>query len=276
MDADERKPLHEYYERGLERDRLDAGVGAIEFARTKEIVSRHLPPLPCTVADIGGGPGRYTVWLADLGCRVHHRDLVPLHVEQAAAAVAAVGLDNVDTAVGDALDVDLADTSVDAVLLLGPMYHLSRRDDRLRVLREARRIVRPGGAVFVAAISRWAARVHGVLADQLYLRDDGFVEELPHVERTGELRPLFSGSFNGYCHRPRQLASEVRAAGLDVVDLVSVEGPAALLSDLPERLHDPLHAEIVLETASALERVPELLGIGPHLIATARRPSDAR
>ena len=261
---------------GLERDRLDAGVGAVEFARTKEIVSRHLPPLPCIVADIGGGPGRYTVWLAGLGCRVHHRDLVPLHVEQAAAAAAAVGLDNVDTAVGDALDVDLPDAAVDAVLMLGPMYHLPRRADRLRALGEAHRVVRPGGVVFVAAISRWAARVHGVLADQLYLHGPGIVEELPHIERTGELRPLFPGSFNGYCHRPRQLTSEVRAAGLDIVDLVSVEGPAALLSDLSERLHDPLHAEVVFETARALERVPELLGIGPHLIATARRTSDAR
>ena len=274
MDSDDRQPLHDYYELGLERDRLDGGVGPVEFARTKEIVGRHLSPLPCDVADIGGGPGRYTVWLAGLGCRVHHRDLVPLHVEQAAAAAATVGLDNVDTALGDALDVDLADTSVDAVLLLGPMYHLPRRADRLRALREARRILRPGGAVFVAAISRWAARVHGVLADQLYLRGPGIVEELPHVERTGELRPLHPGSFNGYCHRPRQLASEVRAAGLDVIDLVCVEGPAALLSDLTERLHDPIHAEIVFETARALERVPELLGIGPHLIATARRPAD--
>ncbi len=275
MDADERRPLHEYYELGLERERLDAGVGAVELARTKEIVMRNLPPLPCTVADIGGGPGRYTVWLAGLGCRVHHRDLVALHVEQAAAAAAATGLE-VDTAVGDALDVDLPDAALDAVLLLGPMYHLFRRADRLRALHEARRIVRPGGAVFVAAISRWAARVHGVLADQLYLRGPGIVDELPHVERTGELRPLSPGSFNGYCHRPRQLASEVRAAGLDIVDLVSVEGPAALLADLPERLHDPLHAEVVFETARALERVPELLGIGPHLIATARRPLDAR
>ncbi|HEY5875897.1 MAG TPA: class I SAM-dependent methyltransferase [Ilumatobacteraceae bacterium] len=275
MDADARRPLHEYYELGLERDRLDDGVGALEFARTKEIVSRHLP-LPCAVADIGGGPGRYTVWLAELGCRVHHRDLVPLHVEQAAAAAAGLGLDGVDTAVGDALDLDLSDAEVDAVLLLGPLYHLSRRDDRLRALREAHRVVRPGGVIFVAAISRWAARVHGVLADQLYLRAAGIVEDLTHIERTGELRPLFPGSFNGYGHRPRQLTSEVRAAGLDIVDLVSVEGPAALLSDLPTRLHDPLHAEVVFETARALERVPELLGIGPHLIVTARRPSDAR
>lgn len=273
MESDEREPVHEYYELGLERDRLDAGVGAVEFVRTKEIVSRHLPAAPCDVADIGGGPGRYTVWLAGLGCRVHHRDLVPLHVEQAAAAT--VDFDHVDTAVGDATAVDLPDEAVDAVLLLGPLYHLPSRADRLRALREARRVVRPGGVVFVAAISRWAARVHGVLADQLYVHVAGIIDELAHVERTGELRPLFPGSFTGYSHRPRQLTTEIRAAGFDLVDLVNVEGPAALMPDLPERLQDPLHAEIVFDTARALERVPELLGIGPHLVATARRPPNS-
>ena len=276
MDADARRPLHEYYELGLERDRLDDGVGAVEFARTKEIVSRHLPLPPCAVADIGGGPGRYTVWLAELGCRVHHRDLVPLHVEQAATAAATVGLDGVDTAVGDALDLDLSDAEVDAVLLLGPLYHLSRRDDRLRALREAHRVVRPDGVIFVAAISRWAARVHGVLADQLYLRVAGIVDDLTHIERTGELRPLFPGSFNGYGHRPRQLVSEVRAAGLDIVDLVSVEGPAALLSDLPDATSRSAPRRGRLRHGTRLERVPELLGIGPHLIVTARRPSVDR
>jgi hypothetical protein len=135
--------------------------------------------------------------------------------------------------------------------------------------------VRPGGPVFVAAISRWAARLHGVLADQLYRRVPGIVDELPDVERTGILRPLFPGSFNGYSHRPRQLAAEVRATAFDLIDLVSVEGPAALLSDLTERLDDQLDAEIVFATARALERVPELLGIAPHLIATARRPFEA-
>ena len=99
------------------------------------------------------------------------------------------------------------------------------------------------------------------------------VEQLPHVERTGELRPLFPGSFNGFTHRPRQLAAEIRAADLDLVDLVGVEGPAALLSNL-DRTARATRAtlQIVFDTARALERVPELLGIGPHLLATARRP----
>jgi hypothetical protein len=57
-----------------------------------------------------------------------------------------------------------------------------------------------------------------------------------------------------------------------VEDLVSVEGPAFLLGDLAERLDDPVARAVVLEVARAVERVPELLGIGPHLLATAVAP----
>src|SRR5260370_33015019 len=74
--------LHAYYERGEERDRLAAGRGLLEFTRTTEIVLRRLRVAPALVADIGGGPGRYRLWLAVLGYRVEHRDLVPLHVGQ--------------------------------------------------------------------------------------------------------------------------------------------------------------------------------------------------
>ena len=56
-------------------------------------------------------------------------------------------------------------------------------------------------------------------------------------------------------------------------DLVSVEGPAFLLADLAERLADPVARAVVLDTARAVERVPELLGIGLHLLATGIRPA---
>ncbi len=85
----------------------------------------------------------------------------------------------VDTAVADARHLDLPDASVDAVLLLGPLYHLYERADRLQALREARRIARPGAPVFAAAISRWAPRLHGVLVDRLYSEHE---EVLPLVD----------------------------------------------------------------------------------------------
>jgi SAM-dependent methyltransferase len=269
---DDSHDVLEHYLLAEERDRLDSPLGQVEFERTREILDRHLPPPPAVVADIGGGPGRYALWLAETGHRVLHRDLVSLHIEQLAAEAAERGLD-VETAVADARSLGLPDASVDAVLLLGPMYHLTQRPDRLRALGEARRILRPGGMGFVAAISRWAPRLHGGVAQRLDLEFEGFAEAVALVERTGRMPPIFPGSFAGYCHRPGQLRSEIASAGFDVLDLVAVEGLAFALPDLEERMADPGGRAVILDAARALEHVPELLGLGPHLLATARRPS---
>src|ERR1700722_17107981 len=137
----EEAAVRAYYERGGERDRLSDGRGQLEFVRTTEIVARRLPSAPAVIADIGGGPGRYALWLASLGYQVEHRDLMPLHVSQ--LQVDAAGLPAIRTAVGDARALDLPDASADAVLLLGPLYHLSGRADRIAAVREAARFCGP-------------------------------------------------------------------------------------------------------------------------------------
>src|SRR5215469_4232977 len=115
--------MQQPYELGKEAARLSStGAGRLEFERTQEILLRRLPDPPATIADIGGGPGIYALWLAELGYRVVHRDLVPLHVEQvrsAAAGNALVGLASaprlpIESAVGDARSLDLDDASMDA------------------------------------------------------------------------------------------------------------------------------------------------------------------
>lgn len=265
-DADE---VQAHYGRGLEQARLDEAFGVVEYHRTVEIISRVLPPAPAVVADVGGGPGRYARWLADAGHRVIHRDVVPLHVDQARAAGVETG-GQIDAVVGDARDLDLPDACVDAVLLLGPIYHLVHRGDRLTALREAARIARPGAPVLVAAISRWAPRLHGYLCDRLYREHSAMSDVVAQVERDGRLAPVFPGSFSGYCHTPTELREELHSAGLVVEDLVAVEGLAFALPDLADRLVDPVDRQVVLDCARAVERVPELLGLGPHLIATAR------
>jgi SAM-dependent methyltransferase len=248
----------------------------VEYERTKEEVTRYLPPPPATVADIGGGPGRYALWLAELGYRVIHRDLVPTHVHELHEEAANRGL-AIETAVEDARDLTLLDASADAVLLLGPLYHLSARSDRLRALRESRRILKPGGVAFVAAISRWAPRLQAMVVERLYLRLglELLREELPHVERTGELQPLVPKGFAAFLHRPDQLRREIVDAGFRCLGLVGLEGISFALADLEEQLASPSDREVVMEAVRRAARIPELLGLSPHLLAIAER-AEAR
>jgi hypothetical protein len=96
-------------------------------------------------------------------------------------------------------------------------------------------------------------------------------ELIDEMERTGVMPPFHDRSFNGYTHTPDQLRAEVRASRLVLESLISVEGVAFALSDLDDRWEDPQERALLLEVLRALEAVPELLGVGPHLLATTRK-----
>ena len=259
-------PLQAYYARDEERDRLARGVGRVEFARTVEVLRRTLPPPGARVADIGGGPGRYTDWLVDAGYEVVHRDLVSIHVAQVRARHGA----RVDAAVGDARALDLPDGAFDAVLLLGPLYHLTDGVERVQALREARRVANDRGVVYAAAISRWAPRLHGMLVERIHLEHPEVVSLIDEVERSGVMPPIHDASFTGYAHTPEQLRAEVEESGLEVASLVAVEGIAFALADLDDRMDDLVGRALVLDVLRAVESIPALLGLGPHLLVTAR------
>ena len=262
-----------FYARGLERDRLSGGQGALEFARTRTLLERYLPEPPAVVADVGGGPGRYAVWLAERGYRVHLIDPVPLHIEQArAAAGGPPGAVLASAEVGDARALRLPDASVDAVLLLGPLYHLPERADRLQALAEARRVCRRGGVVIAAAISRFASTLDGLRAG--YLEDPSFAAVAAGDLRDGRHRnPTGDPAYftTAYFHRPEDLAAECAEAGLSHEATLAVEGAAWLLPDLDARLADERRRAVLLAALAALETEPTLLGVSAHLLTVVRR-----
>jgi len=155
--------IRAYYDLGQERERLASdGSGTLEWARTRELLRRYLPPAPAESIDIGGGPGAYAAWLAREGYRVHLIDPIPLHVEQAREAAATRPDAPFSAAMGDARRLDAADQTFDAALLLGPLYHLTERSERITALQEARRVLRPGGVVLAVGISRFASLLDGL------------------------------------------------------------------------------------------------------------------
>lgn len=246
---------------------VDAADGRLEMLRTQELLRRHLPPAPADVLDVGGGTGAHSRWLAADGYRVRLVDPVPHHVEAARAA-------GIDAVRGDARQLPADDDSQDVVFVAGPMYHLVERADRDRALAEARRVLRPGGMLAVAAINRYASFFEnaaiGVLARE------GAQAAVDGIARTGMLFQPPRGHFTtAFFHEPSQLLDEVAAAGFDAGVVYSVEGPAWGLLKAAERRgervpdDDPLF-QSVLAAARLAEPFPALLASASHLLAVAR------
>ena len=262
-----------HYERqAREASRLRSGRSVIEFERQREILARFLPSRPSRILDIGGGPGSYSLWLAQLGHEVHLLDPVKLHVAQAVRRAAKRRL-RLDARVGDARRLPFPDRYADAVLLMGPLYHLTRRTDRLRALGEARRVLRPGGWLFAVGISRFTSMLDG--SWQGFIRDPRFRRILQRDLSTGEHRnpgrvpAYFTTAF--FSH-PENLRKEVEAAGFSSVRVLASEGFLWWVPGILTYWRDPPLRRFLLEVARSVEQEPSLIGLGPHLMVVARRP----
>ena len=256
----------DYYRRGGEVTRLSAGVGRLEFLRTWDVLTRVMPPAPATVLDVGGATGVYAGPLAAAGYAVRLVDPVPEHVSAAAR------LPGVDATLGDARSLPVPDASVDAVLMLGPLYHLLERDERLAAWREAGRVARPGAPVVAATINRFAALfdglAKGLFADPRY----GPVVERGLADGVHRNPDLATGWFTtAYFHRPEELPEEVREAGLELDRMVAVESPLWLVGPrLDAILAVPGDLDRMLDLVRGVESEPSLLGASGHLLTVAR------
>lgn len=244
--------------------------GQVELERTRRLVGRRLAP-GSRVLDVGGGTGVHSRWLAEAGHRVTLVDPVPAHVERAATA------GTFEAVLGDARDLPAPDVSVDAVLLLGPLYHLISRRDRLRALAEAHRVLVPGGLLFAQGIGRLTAFADAATRGGFETLDGNDL----HILRTGEWANAMGGFPGGHFHTVSELRAEVEEAGFEDVAVHGVEGPNVgaleLVADDPELLD--LAVRLADRFDAALAERPSLVArpedgaaeASPHLLAIARR-----
>ena len=247
---------------GVEDTRLRRSPhGRLEYLRTQELIRRWLPASGLRVLDVGGATGVHAAWLAADGHSVHVVDPVPAHVQAAAARL------GVTAQLGDARSLDAPDHSVDVVLLLGPLYHLTDSTDRARALDEAVRVLRPGGLLAAAGISRYLSL--------LEIGSDGRL--------TATLEPsvrtvIASGKYDGHVgfvpahfHTADELRAEVQAAGLTDVTVYGVEGPAWPALDAVGLPAFDDRVEAAMRCARLVERDPLIINSSAHILALAQK-----
>lgn len=263
----------EHYNRGEEQQRLFTGTFKLELARTQEILQRYLPLPPAVIFDVGGGPGVYANWLAQMGYEVYLIDPVPLHIKQAQeASQKQPDFPLAGAIVGEAGKLDRVNNSVDVVMLLGPLYHLTERRDRLTALREARRVLREGGILFAAIISRFASSIDGLFRD--LMDDPEFVRILQRDLEDGQHRNPGNHPFyftTAYFHHPEKIKEEIEEVGLRHEKTLPVESIGWMLQNFEEHWEDPERRNRLLNLIRSLEDEPSLLGASAHILTIARK-----
>jgi SAM-dependent methyltransferase len=260
----------DHYTKYDEAERLKHDIGPLELARTRELMLRYLPSAPAVVLDVGGATGVYAFWLAGLGYSVYLVDIVPRHIEQARAAAQAPGAPQLaGMCVGDVRHLDFDADFADAIIMHGPLYHLSDGADRLRAIAEARRVLRPGGVLLAFAITRYAGLIYGLTKGHVF--DPAYHTMIRNEVQTGrrENPPPWAFTFpNAYFHHPDELKTEVEDAGLRHEATLGILGPAWMVPDLDASWADPAQREVILDIARLTESEPIL---GPRLMAVARK-----
>ena len=226
---DDISDIADLYNHGVDYEDSRLERHQLEYDLTWRYMTRYLPPTG-SILEIGAGTGRYTLALCKRGYSVTAVDLSAALLEQCKLQIEASGLQKqVQYIVADARDLHaVPTTSFDAVLIMGPLYHLVFEEDRREALRQAVDRLRNGGLLFSAHISRL-----GILGD--------LMRKTPEwIERKEEVRSLLDrgkrpddqprGGFRGYFTRIPEIRPLHEAAGIQTIALAGVE-PAISADD---------------------------------------------
>ena len=146
------KAVQAYYDTDVELE-WNRIANRPEFLLTCRMLDRYIKSGD-TVLDIGGGPGRYSLYLAERGCNVTLVDLSPKNTAFALEEAGRRGL-FIKAVAGDACVVDslVKEQVFDHVLLMGPLYHLLEESQRTQAVNAALNVLKPGGVFFASFLT---------------------------------------------------------------------------------------------------------------------------
>lgn len=268
-----------WYNEGIEKNRLHTDLGLIEFERTKELLKESLPAPPAVIYDIGGGYGEYSWWLASKGYNVYLFDISETNIKMSME----LGFEYPDTTlcaaeVADARSIQRAPETADAVLLMGPLYHIVEKNERLLALKESYRVLKPNGLLFSSAITRyatmlWAITVYG--AKNRLLENNAFIEMVKREIKDGEhIKPVvspYNGMRRSHFHSPAELKNEILNAGFSNTIIHGVIGGAWLAPNIDELWNDYAAKEALMNTVRLLDTSEDIIGLSTHMLAISKK-----
>lgn len=270
--SDDIADIREYYDRAAHGEASRLRMHELERDITLRYFQEYLPAAG-RLLEIGAGTGVYTLWLARRGHHVTAVDISEAMIETCRKRVAEEKLDTkVDCWVGDSRDLGfLAESAYDAVLLMGPLYHLVLKKDRIKALREASARLRPGGLIFSALISRFGIIGHLLKHQPDWVRKQEEVRSI--IERGRELEDRPKGLWRGYYVTVEEVGLLHEESGFETLVLAGVEPAISTDDESYNRLAGETRA-LWLDLLYELSSEPSLVASSRHLLYIGRKPEE--
>ena len=263
--------VRNFYDKNVQGEWERLGVRhRTEFAVTLRALKEFLPSTPAKVIDIGGGPGRYALTLAKLGYEVTLVDLSEGNLAFARQKTHETGTHLDDVLQANALDLSVFPVeSFDAALMMGPLYHLLKHEERISALQEAWRILKPGGLIFAAFISRFGAFRDAASKGASWVLDNPATTE--KILTTGIDISEGEGFTDAYFAHPDEVIQLGEAAGFETILRMGCEGVVAGHESFINSLEGD-RFEYWVDLNYRLSKDPAAIGASDHILYIARKP----
>ena len=246
--------LIKYYNKFNEDKRLNTRHGYIEFITTMKYLHEFLKKND-KIIEIGAGTGKYSISLANEGYDVTAVELVKHNLR-----VIERNSDKVKTILGNATNLDkINDNTYDITLLLGPMYHLITKEEKIKALEEAKRITKKNGIIMVAyCMNDYAILVHG-------FRDNNIIQAINNndIDKNFHLTPKKTDLYSRVNINDINKLNKI--VNLERIKIVSPDGPSNYMRSVLNKMDDDTFNIFIKYHLSTCERV-DLIGAGAHTL----------
>lgn len=269
--SDDIRDIQAFYDSIVEKEHQRLENHQLEYDLTWRYLERYLPAQG-SILEIGAATGRYTLELAKRGYQVTAVDLSAELIEASRKRITAEGLaGQITFMVADARDLSqIVGQDFDAVLLMGPLYHLIVEADRQKALKEALDRLRQGGTLFTAFISRF-----GVMSDLIrnnpgWIDNQAEVQSVLHEGKRPDDAPR--GGFRSYLTQVSEIIPLHEAMGLETVTLAGVE-PIIAANDESYNQLEGQQRQRWLDLLYAVSTEASIIGLSRHLLYVGKKKS---
>lgn len=248
--------LDKYYNKFNEDKRLNSRHGTIEFLTSikyiQDILINKKNP---KVIDIGAGTGKYSLYLSELGYDVTAVELIKHNLK-----VIESKSDKIKCYLGNAIDLSrFENETYDLILLFGPMYHLISKEEKIKALMEAKRIIKDDGVIMISYCMKDYAIIKNGFIDNNIIDsfNNGRIDkDFNIIPRDDDLYSYVSID---------DIDELNKITNLNRIKLVNTDGYAYLFKHILRDMNKDAFNKFIEYHLSICEK-KELLGIGAHVI----------